>query len=328
MPESTATPTLTPDLSVIVVNWNTGDLLRRCVASIVAAAPQIAYEIIVVDNASSDRSLDALREEPLARACALRIVENADNRGFGAANNQAFALSQAPFVLLLNPDTVMTSGAIEALMAVLRGDPAAAACGPRIVNPDGSLQVSVWRNPPAAWEIVLSSLWLYRLIPSRLRGEMLLGPHWPHDRRRDVPMLSGAALMVRRAAIDAVGGFDERFHMYAEDNEWCARMVRGGWRLIFEPDAVIRHDEAQSSLKRWSPLEKRRVQLEAAYLLQQVSLPRRRLVANQLAFCLTAYLQRCWRQVRGVDATEVAMVARVHAHHLRQSLRARSPRGR
>jgi N-acetylglucosaminyl-diphospho-decaprenol L-rhamnosyltransferase len=308
-------------LSIVVVNWNTGDLLGRCVASIAAAAPAIDYEIIVVDNASSDDSLARLRSGvPALASDRLRVIENTDNRGFGAANNQAFELSRSAFVLLLNPDTVMVRGTIESLIDVLRSDRRIAACGPRLVNADGSLQISVWRNPPAAWEIVLSNLWLYRLFPERIRGEMLLGPHWAHDRRRTVRMLSAAALMVKREAIDAVGGFDERFHMYAEDNEWCLRMVRAGWQLVFEPGAVVRHDEAQSSLKRWTRLEKRRLQLEASYLFQRASVPRWHLVANQLALSMTASLQCGWRWIRGADASEMAMVTRVHGRHLWQAL--------
>jgi GT2 family glycosyltransferase len=313
------------DLTIVIVNWNGGELLRRCVASIIAAAPALAYEILVVDNASADESLARLRSDPCALALIrngrLRIVENTDNRGFGAANNQAFGLSRSAFVLLLNPDTVMAAGAIESLLDVLRSDPRIAACGPRLVNPDGSLQISVWRNPPTAWEIVLSNLRLYRLLPGRIRGELLLGPHWRHDRRRPVRMLSAAALIVRREAIDAVGGFDERFHMYGEDNEWCLRIARAGWLLVFEPAVVIRHDDAQSALKRWTRLEKRLLQLEASYLFQSVSVPQWHLVANQLALYATAGMQRAWRQVRGVDASEVTLAMRVHGRHLRQALR-------
>jgi N-acetylglucosaminyl-diphospho-decaprenol L-rhamnosyltransferase len=313
------------ELSIVIVSWNTGDLLRRCATSIVASAPAIAYEIIVIDNASSDQSLALLRGDETAAALLpdgrLRIVENAENRGFGAANNQAFALSQAPFLLLLNPDTLIVPGAIDALVGVLRADPRIGACGPRLLNSDGSVQISVWRNPPTPWEIVLSNLRLYRLLPRRIRGPLLLGPHWGHDRRRFVRMLSAAALMARRETVDAVGGFDERFHMYGEDNEWCLRMVRAGWLLLFEPAVVIRHDEAQSSLKRWSPLEKRRVQLEASYLFQRLSVPPWHLVANQLAYYLTASMQHAWRRIRGVDASEMAMVTRVHARHLGQALR-------
>jgi N-acetylglucosaminyl-diphospho-decaprenol L-rhamnosyltransferase len=316
-----------PDLCVVVVNWNSGDLLRRCVTSLAAAGPALPYEVIVVDNASGDDSVARLRSDAAMRDWLrdgrLRVIANADNRGFGAASNQAFALSRSPYVLLLNPDTLMTVGAIELLMAVLRSDPRIGACGPRLVNPDGSLQVSVWRNPRTAWEIVLSNLWLYRLLPRRLRGELLLGPHWEHDRRRIVRMLSAAALLVRRETIDAVGGFDERFHMYGEDNEWCLRIARAGWLLVFEPAAVVRHDAAQSARQRWTTLERRRVQLEAGYLVERLSLPRWHQVANQLALYATASLQHAWRQVRGRDAAELAMVMRVHGGHLRQALRLR-----
>ena len=134
-------------------------------------------------------------------------------------------------------------------------------------------------------------------------------------------MLSAAALLVRRTAIDAVGGFDERFHMYGEDNEWCLRMARAGWRLVFEPAAVVRHDEAQSARKRWSALEKRRAQLEAAYLFERMSVPRWHLVSNQLAYYATASLQRSWRRLRGVDASEMTMVAHMHCRHLGHALR-------
>lgn len=322
---------MTSGLSIVVVNWNTGDLLRRCVDSIVAAPPSLDYEIIVVDNASSDDSLARLRRDAgasgLLRDGRMRIVENAENRGFGAANNLAFTLSRSPFVLLVNPDTVVMAGAIDALIERARSDARIAACGPRLLNADGSLQTSVWRNPPAAWEIVLSNLRLYRLLPERIRGELLLGPHWRHDRPKQVRMLSAAALLVKREAIDAVGGFDERFHLYGEDNEWCLRMAKAGWLLLFEPAAVVRHDEARSTLTRWTSLEKRQRQLEAGFQFQQAVLPRRRVVANQLALYLTAVLQRAWRVLHGVDASEMTMVTRVHRRHLALALRRRARGG-
>jgi GT2 family glycosyltransferase len=319
---------VTSDLSIVIVNWNTGDLLRRCVDSIVTTPPSLDYEIVVVDNASSDDSLARLRGDAALAASwrdgTLRIVENAENLGFGAANNRAFALSRSPFVLLLNPDTVVTPGAIDVLADRLRSDPAIAACGPRLLNANGTLQTSVWRNPPTPWEIVLANLRLYRLLPARIRGELLLGPHWPHDRRRRVRMLSAAAVLVRRTAIDAVGGFDERFHLYGEDNEWCLRMARAGWTLLFEPAALVRHDEARSTLTRWTGLEKRRRQLEAGFLFQRLSLPRRHVAANQLALYLTATVQRAWRVLRGVDDSEMTMVMRIHRRHLAESLRTQS----
>src|SRR5205807_1647482 len=145
------------ELSIIVVNWNAGELLRRSLESVVASPPSLAYEVVVVDNASTDESLAGLRSSECAASLGsrLRVVENAENRGFGRANNQAFALTSAPLVLLLNPDTEVTRGSIDRLVATLRSGERVGAVGPKLLNADGSTQVSVWRNPPAAWEMLL-----------------------------------------------------------------------------------------------------------------------------------------------------------------------------
>jgi GT2 family glycosyltransferase len=316
---------VTPELCVIIVNWNGGDLLRRCVKSIIAAGPQRPYEIVVIDNASSDDSLSLLRNDPdcvsYIQDQRLRIIENSDNRGFGPANNQGFAATNAPLLFLLNPDTEVSAGAIDTLIATVNSDEGIGACGPRILNTDGSVQVSAWRNPPAPWEILLSQLKLYRLLPSRLRGELLLGGHWQHDRRREVPMLSGAALLVKREVIDQVGGFDETFHMYGEDNEWCFRMVRAGWRLMFEPDAVVLHHGAQSSLQRWNSLQKLQVQMEASFRFQKQSVSRLRLIGNQLAGYITSSGQDISRSVRGIDAPEVTAARKIHWQLFKRALR-------
>ena len=312
------------ELSIIIVNWNGGELLRRTVESIVTSPPSIEYEVVVVDNASTDDSVAMLRTSELVRELTdsgrLRIIENSENRGFGPANNQAFALSDAPLLLLLNPDTEVTGDSINCLIATVQSDSRIAAAGPRLLNTDGSLQISAWRNPPAAWEILLSQLKLYLLLPRRFRGELLLGGHWDHNRERSVPMLSGAAILVRRTVIEAVGGFDERFHMYGEDNEWCLRIVRAGWKLIFQPNAVILHHGARSSLQRWSNLEKLRIQLEANYFFQQQSLPRRRLITNQLASYVTASGQHLWRRLQGVHAPDVNLARKIHMEHLKRCL--------
>jgi GT2 family glycosyltransferase len=312
------------ELSIIIVNWNGGEFLRRSVESVVAFPPSLEYEVVVVDNASADDSVALLRAIELARELTdsgrLRIVENSENRGFGPANNQAFALTDAPLLLLLNPDTEVTAGSIDRLIATVQSNSRIAAAGPRLLNVDGSLQISVWRNPPAAWEILLSQLKLYLLLPRRFRGELLLGGHWDHNRERRVPMLGGAAILVRRTVIEAVGGFDERFHMYGEDNEWCLRIVRAGWQLIFQPGAVILHHGAQSSLQRWNNLEKLRIQLEANYFFQQHSLPRRRLITNQLASYVTASGQHLWRRLRGVHAPDVKLAREIHWEHLKRSV--------
>jgi GT2 family glycosyltransferase len=310
------------ELSIIIVNWNGGDLLRDCLRSLARHPPLVTHDIIVVDNASSDDSVAWLRSEvsTLLPGIAVHIFENAENAGFGKANNQAINFSQAPMLFLLNPDTEVTKGAIDTLIACLNASERVGACGPRLINTDGSVQPSAWRNPPAAWETVLSQMKLYVLLPRRIRGELLLGGHWDHNRERPVPMLSGAAIMVRRAVVEAVGGFDERFHMYGEDNEWCLRMARGGWRLMFQPAAVILHHGGQSSLQRWSSLEKMGVQLAASYFFQQHSLPRRRLIANQLASYIAASGQDLWRRLRGVHSPEVKLAREIHREHLKRAL--------
>jgi GT2 family glycosyltransferase len=313
------------ELSVIIVNWNGGELLRRTVESVISCPPSVDYEIVVIDNVSSDNSLALLRASEIARQLIetkrISILENQENIGFGRANNQAFALTNSRLLLLLNPDTEVTPGSIDRLIRTIDSRARVGIVGPKLLNLDGSLQVSVWRNPPAAWEIMLSQLKLYQLLPRTFRGELLLGGHWDHARERSVPMLSGAAMLVRRKVIDEVGGFDERFHMYGEDNEWCLRIARAGWLLVFQPAAVIHHHGAQSSLQRWNNLEKLRVQLEANYFFQQQALPRSSLIGNQLASYVTALGQHLSRRIRGIEAPDVQLASQIHLANLRRALR-------
>jgi hypothetical protein len=312
------------ELSIIIVNWNGGSLLRRCVETIVSSEPRTTYEIVIVDNASEDDSLAQLEASEAARLLKtnqrLRIVKNAENRGFGAANNQGFAVTDSPFVFLLNLDTEVHPGTIDTLMRTLHSDPKIGACGPKILNPDGSLQISAFFNPPRAWHTVLSQLKLYYLLPPRIRGELLLGWHWNHDRQRSVPMLSGAAILARRQMIDEVGGFDERFHMYAEDNEWCWRITKSAWKLVFVPEALLLHHGGQSSMKRWTSDEKLRVKLEAGFYFEHRALPRWGLAANQLANYLVVSAQIAGRQVRGIHIPELYLIKELHREHLKRSL--------
>lgn len=311
------------ELSFIIVNWNGGELLRRCVESVVAAPPSVGYEVVVVDNASSDDSLALLRGSGAAAALGgrLRVVENDENRGFGPANNQAFALTKTPLLFLLNPDTEVTPGSVDRLASTVRSGARVGAAGPKLLNADGSVQVSVWRNSPAVWEMLLTALRLHKLLPRRVRGELLLAEHWDYRRRRAVGMLSGAAMLIRREVLDEVGGFDERFHMYGEDNELCMRVTRAGWLLVFEPEAVVMHRGAASSAKRWDSLEKLRVQEEAFLLFQRQCLPRRRRVANLATSCLLLTLQRAARRIRGRESRDVEQTFRLCAADLRRALR-------
>jgi GT2 family glycosyltransferase len=315
---------MTYDLSIIIVKWNGGRLLTRCIETVVSSNPKVSYEIVIVDNASTDDSLDQLRASevvaPMFDREQIRIIHNTENRGFGAANNQAFAVVNSPYVFLLNLDTEVPPGTIDTLIEKLKSDPKIGACGPKMLNTDGSLQVSVYFNPPRAWHTLLSQLWLYRLLPQRVRGELLLGGHWNHDRERSVPMLGGAAILARREMIEQVGGFDERFHMYAEDNEWCWRITKSNWRLMFVPEALLLHHGAQSSGKRWSPTDQIRVRLGAGFNFEQQVLPRWRLAANQLANYFVATVQITGRKLLGIQHPELQVIREMYREHLKRAL--------
>jgi GT2 family glycosyltransferase len=133
-------------------------------------------------------------------------------------------------------------------------------------------------------------------------------------------MVSGAAILARREMIDEVGGFDERFQMYAEDNEWCLRITRAGWHLMFEPAAMVMHHGSQSASKRWPELQKQRVQLEAGYRFQNHVLPRWRVVINQLTNYLIISAQVGWRSLRGINAPGLQLQQKVYGENLKRSL--------
>ena len=231
------------DCSIIIVNWNVRDLLRRCLAALPAAAgPRMRWETIVVDNASADGSAAMVRGE----FPGVRLLANTANRGFAGGNNQALAISRGRTVLFLNPDTEAAPGAIATLLAVLDADPTAAVAGPQLRNPDGSVQSSRRRFPTVATALIESTP-----LQPYAAGMGLLARYYvadqPDTARQDVDWLTGACLLVRRAALQETGGFDERYFMYSEELDLCRRIRAAGWRIVYEPVAVVVHFEGQSS---------------------------------------------------------------------------------
>jgi GT2 family glycosyltransferase len=304
------------ELAIIIVNWNGGELLRRCLQSVAAHPPHCAYEIVVVDNASTDGSREWLE----TLGARVRLIKNEENVGFGRANNQGFAATRAPFLFLLNSDAEVYAGAIDTLIETSREAERIGIVGPRLVNPDGTLQASVWRNPVTPFETISNTFRLYKLMPRRLRGRLLLGYHWEHTERRRARLLSGAALLVKRKLIDEVGGFDERFHMYGEDTEWSLRIVRAGWWMIFEPRATVMHHGGQSSRKRWTTIEQRRVEYLSFFRFQRLCLTRRLAVANLLTGTLVTLAQYAWRLLRRQPTDEPRLVIKLHTDELKQML--------
>lgn len=220
------------DVSVVIVNWNAGELLRRAVESLREAGETVTVEVIVVDNASTDSSCEFLADGP--GAC--RVLHNGENLGFARASNQGIRLSRGRYVLLLNPDARPRPGAVEAMVAFMDAHPGAGASGPMLLNPDGSLQPSGGPLPTLARLLAIHPL-IGRLSPNPAT------PPWARDFRQpeEVDEISGACLMVRRTAIEEVGLLDEQFFLYFEDLDWCLRLRRAGWKIYYVPGAQVRH---------------------------------------------------------------------------------------
>lgn len=222
-------------LSIIIVSWNTRELLAQCLDAIAAYPPEGAYETIVVDNGSRDGSPQMIAE----KYAQVTLIANDENRGFAQANNQAIRRASGEYILLLNPDTEVHHQALATLIHFLDEHPRAGAAGARLLNPDGSLQHSCSPAP------TLFNEWLHLFHLDRRRRQGMAD--WDVNLPRQVDTLLGACLMLRRQAVDAVGLLDEGYFMYSEEVDYCYRLRRAGWRLFWVPQAVVVHYGGQST---------------------------------------------------------------------------------
>ncbi len=217
------------DVCVIVVAFNALPWLERCLESVAGV------ETIVVDHGSTDGSVE------LVRSCfpGVRLVAQA-NRGMGAGNNLGMRIADSRYFFLLNSDAWVVGDAVARLVAFADAHPDTAVVGPRLLNPDRTLQRSV-RGFPTVWRLATEYLFLRKLAPrTRLLNPLYVGG-FAHDEAREVDWLSGAALLVRREAADAVGLFDEAFFMFGEEADWMYRFHEAGWRVWFTPEAEVVH---------------------------------------------------------------------------------------
>lgn len=224
------------DISVIIVNWNTRDLLRNCLESIRKTIKGTACEVIVVDNGSSDGSVDMLRSEYPE----VRILENGANLGFAAANNRGFSIMSGRYALLLNTDAVLTENAVACLYEFMEKRPdAAMACG-QLLNADGSRQNSI-ASFPTALTLLANMPLLEYLFPGKYPSK-----RYDYGEPIEVDSGIGACLMVRKKAMDEVGFLDERYFFFFEETDWACRMKRAGWKVYHVPAAKIYHLQGQS----------------------------------------------------------------------------------
>ncbi|HEU5065230.1 MAG TPA: glycosyltransferase family 2 protein [Gaiellaceae bacterium] len=220
-----------PDVSAVVVTYNAAPWIERSLGSLRGTGA----EVIVVDNGSRDGTLDIVR----GRFPEARLLEQ-ENRGFGAGNNAGMRVASGRYFLLLNPDAWLTDGALQKLVAFADEHPQAAVVGPRLLNPDGSLQRSV-RGYPTPWRIATEYFFLRKLAPRSRALNSLFGAGFDHESVREVDYLFGACLLVRREAVDSVGGFDEDFFLMSEETDWCYRFRQAGWSVFFYPGAEAYH---------------------------------------------------------------------------------------
>ncbi|MEZ5170397.1 MAG: glycosyltransferase family 2 protein [Acidimicrobiia bacterium] len=225
-----------PRWAAVVVNHNAGDLLLECARSLLAGGPDPddGPDLVVVDNASTDSSVDALAEE----LPDIPVIRSRVNLGYARAANLGAAATAAPVILVSNPDVVFRAGAAGAALARFV-EPSIAAVGPLIFEVDGSVYPSARREPGIVDAVGHGLVGLVRPDNpwTRRYRELDVDPHVA----RDVDWVSGAALWLRREALDAVGGWDEEFFMYAEDVDLCRRLRGAGWRVVFEPGAEVTH---------------------------------------------------------------------------------------
>jgi len=236
-----------PDLTIIIVNWNVKELLGDCLRSIYSQTKTISFEVVAVDNASSDGSVEMVEKE----FPQVKLIANKENLGFAKGNNQAIRESKGRYFMLLNPDTIVVGNALATMVLFMDNRRDAGAIGPRILNPDKTVQLTCGRYSPTLLTELLDFTKLSSVFPkSRIFGKSLMG-FWPHNDTREVELLSGACMMVRKETIEQTGLMDEHFFLFAEETDWCYRIRKNGWKIYLNADAEIMH-LWQQSVKRSS----------------------------------------------------------------------------
>lgn len=233
------------DLSICLVNWNTKDMLRDCINSILATTVDLKYEIFVIDNASSDGSVEMMQQE----FPDIFLRSNEVNAGFSSANNQGIELARGRNILLLNPDTIVLNGALKKLSDFLDNTPTAGAVAPRLLNTDGTLQYSIRKFPTLLTPFTENTILMRTPLMKSYAFESRLGS-WGHKNLREVEQPAGAAFMLKRPVIETLGLLDSNYHMFFEDVDLCYRIRMNGWQIFYYPDAQIIHHAGQSVKKR------------------------------------------------------------------------------
>lgn len=232
----------TADLSIIIISYNTRVLLRSCLTTLAHAMGKNSWEIIVVDNASTDGSVQMVKKD----FPNVRVLENSKNEGFARANNMGLREARGKYLLLLNSDTEIPKGTIEAVRAFFDQHPDGGVCTCKVLLPDGSIDPACHRGFPTPWAALTYFTGLERLFP---RSKLFARYHqWYKgiDSVHEIDSPMGAFYMVRRVVIDSVGFLDEDYFMYGEDVDWSYRIKQAGWKIYYYPLVTVLHRKKQS----------------------------------------------------------------------------------
>lgn len=234
-------------ISIVIVNYNSGELLGACVRSVLESSMPV--EVVVSDNGSSDDSISRLKAE--IDSPRVRIIENGANLGFSKANNIALKETTGEYILFLNPDCVIMPDTVERMRTIMESRPSAGMSGCMIRNLDGSEQAGCRRNVPTPWRSMVRVFRLSRLFGNhpRFRSFVLVGQPLPEE-PVEIEAISGAFMFVRRSSLEKVGLLDERYFLHCEDLDWCMRFRRMGYSILFVPDVEIVHRKGGSSCSR------------------------------------------------------------------------------
>ena len=226
-----------PRLSIVVVNFNRRQRLRHCLSSIPSAIPNYPFELFVVDNGSGDGSV-AMVQEQFPQAI---VMQQNTNQGFSRAVNRALKQATGNYFLCLNNDAWLAPGSLDRLLSFMEAHPDIGIVGGKILNADGSLQLSARSFPTFATALFNRASLLTRFFPQNRFSRRYLLSDWDHARPQEVDWVSGSFLAIRRAACEAIGFLDERFFLFCEDVDWCLRAKQAGWKVVYFPEAVGIH---------------------------------------------------------------------------------------
>ena len=232
------------DFSIIIVTWNSKGFIRNCLDSIFLSQGNFSNEVIVVDNNSSDETAKIVEQ----LYPQVNLIQNRKNLGYAKANNQGIQEAGGDYILLLNPDTQVFEGSLSLMYEFLEENPSIGALGPKLLNPDKTVQASC-REFPTFSTLIWEFSGLSRLFPrSRVFGRWRMG-YFGFDRQIETDQPMASCLMLRRAALEDVGIFDENFAMFFNDVDLCYRIKKGGWKIYFCPEAKVIHHKGASTKK-------------------------------------------------------------------------------